>query len=43
MYVMCQQVAVIQSSVKESELNLTPPGPDYLMISVKYDSENYER
>ncbi|KAF6028771.1 hypothetical protein EB796_012924 [Bugula neritina] len=30
------KIAVIQSSVTEQALNLIPPGPDYLIILVKY-------
>jgi len=37
------KIAVIQSSVKEPDLNLIPPGPDYLIISVKYYADSYER
>jgi len=28
---------------KEADLNLIPPGPDYLILSVKYKKDNYTR
>jgi len=37
------KIAVIQSSVKEPDLNLIPPGPDYMILSVKYHRDNHER
>jgi len=36
-------MAVIRSSVKEADLNLIPPDPDYLILSVKYKKDNYTR
>jgi len=41
-YYICQ-IAVIQSFEKEADLNLIPPGPDYLMLSVQYNTAESKR
>jgi len=37
------KIVVIQCHVKEADLNLIPPDPDYLILTVKYYTDSYER
>jgi len=37
------QIAVIQNSLSEADLNLIPPGPDYLILLVKYNTDKHAR
>ncbi|KAF6027076.1 hypothetical protein EB796_014620 [Bugula neritina] len=35
------KIAVIQNSLSEADLNLIPPGPDYLILLVKYNTDKH--
>ncbi|KAF6028768.1 hypothetical protein EB796_012921 [Bugula neritina] len=37
------KIVVIQCPVKEADLNLIAPDPDYLILTVKYHTDSYER